>query len=135
MVAIPEKTVNPTANPVSLIPAMNPVCFETDFNVGFRVILERVKKVVLPVLTLTYLCPQELWREPYAWRTSPKLYNRLYHWSGVVILIGVILVVPTLIMGFLSLRQGKECRSEGGEELGELGGGVVRERRDSQCYP
>ena len=35
-----------------------------------------------------------------------------YHWSGVEALIGVILVIPMLIVGLISIRQGKRARRE-----------------------
>lgn len=54
----------------------------------------------------------------------------MYHWSGVITLVGVILIVPTLIMRLISVRQGKGARRahEGGVELRE----VVGERRTSR---
>ena len=41
---------------------------------------------------------------------EPEAVQRIYHWSGVVKLVGVIMVVPTQIMGVISLRKGKGGR-------------------------
>ena len=43
-------------------------------------------------------------------RHEPEVVQKLYHWSGVVTLIGVILVLPALVMGYISLRKGEGGR-------------------------
>ena len=126
MVALPK---NMRREPRPRLPQVR-IVNETDPTVSFRVMLERAAiLLLLPLFYSPGTCARAL-------RLEDELVavQILYHWSGVVTLIGVILVVPALIIGAISLRKEKDGRraheaEEGGqadepaETSGEAGGG------------
>ena len=57
---------------------------------------------------------------PIRLEDEPEEVQRLYHWSGVVTLIGVILVIPTLTVGLIQFD--KESGQGGGTGGCRVGG-------------